>query len=224
MLNHSYSSLIENLSATIARAEIAHPLRVAIDGRTAAGKTTFAGELAAALTAAGRPVIQTSIDGFHRPKAERYARGRRSPEGYYHDARDLDAVKRLLLAPLGPDGDRLYRTASFDLENDKPIDQTPTRAPADAILLVDGTFLQRPELSDDWDFVIFIDVSAEISLARGVARDQDMLGGTEDALSLYKERYLPAFSLYEQACNPHKGANVVIDNRDWTRPKAVFRT
>jgi uridine kinase len=31
----------------------------------------------------GCPVIRTSIDGFHRPKAERYLRGRHSAEGYY---------------------------------------------------------------------------------------------------------------------------------------------
>jgi hypothetical protein len=64
----------------------------------------------AAVQDKGRPVIRTSIDGFHRPKAERYARGRYSAEGYYYDARDLAAIKALLLAPLGPGGDR--RTAS----------------------------------------------------------------------------------------------------------------
>jgi pantothenate kinase-related protein Tda10 len=44
------------------------PVRVAIDGRTASGKTTLADELAAAVGQAGRPVIRTSIDGFHRPR------------------------------------------------------------------------------------------------------------------------------------------------------------
>ncbi len=60
-------------------------LRVAVDGRTASGKTTLADELGVAVEAAGRPVVRTSIDGFHRPRAERHARGRYSAEGYYHD-------------------------------------------------------------------------------------------------------------------------------------------
>src|SRR5450759_1567169 len=41
-----------------------HPLRVAIDGIDAAGKTTLADELAPLIEAQGRPVIRASIDGF----------------------------------------------------------------------------------------------------------------------------------------------------------------
>jgi uridine kinase len=55
----------------------------------------------------------------------------------------------------GRKGDRLYRTQSFDLENDVPVEQEPQLAPADAILVVDGTFLQRPELRDGWDITDF---------------------------------------------------------------------
>src|SRR5204862_4399367 len=98
--------VLDELATSIANVRLAHPVRVAIDGRGGSGKTTLAAELATLLVARGRPVIRTSIDGFHRPKAERYARGRTSPEGYYYDARDLTAMMTLLLAPLGPNGDR----------------------------------------------------------------------------------------------------------------------
>ncbi len=64
--------------------------------------TTFANELAAVVAHRNREVIGTSVDGFHRPKSKRYVRGRYSPEGYYFDARDLDAIRALLLNPLGP--------------------------------------------------------------------------------------------------------------------------
>src|SRR5262249_24209401 len=150
-----------------------HPVRVAIDGRLGSGKTMLADELAALLSAHRRPVIRTSIDGFHRPKAERYARGRTSPEGYYYGSRDLDAVTRLLLAPLGPGGDRCYRTASFDLENDRPIDDHPRTAETDAVLIVDGTFLQRPELAGGFDVTIYVATTDEIATARGIARDAE---------------------------------------------------
>ena len=94
-------AVLERLCASILALEISGPLRVAIDGRTASGKTIFADELAALVEARGRKPIRTSIDGFHNPKAERYARGRYSAEGYYFDARDLSAFA-YFVAPLGP--------------------------------------------------------------------------------------------------------------------------
>ncbi len=74
---------IERLARKILSRHSSRPTRVAIDGRTASGKTTLADELSQKIKQAKRPVIRTSIDGFHRPKVERYARGRYSAEGYY---------------------------------------------------------------------------------------------------------------------------------------------
>jgi uridine kinase len=51
-------------------------VRVGVDGVDGAGKTTFAAELAAALRDLGRPGDEFSVDGWHRVRAERYARGR----------------------------------------------------------------------------------------------------------------------------------------------------
>ena len=73
------------------------------------------------------------------------------------------AIAALLLAPLGPSGDRQYRTASFDLDADQPIQQEPRTAAEDAILIVDGTFLQRPELQNHWDITVFVRNSAEVA-------------------------------------------------------------
>lgn len=73
-----------------------HRLRVAVDGRTAAGKTSFAHELAQALRA--------SLDDFKRPWRERHLYDRVSGEGYYRNAQDQDAVVDLLLRPAGPSG------------------------------------------------------------------------------------------------------------------------
>jgi uridine kinase len=196
---------------------------VAIDGRTASGKSTLAEEMASLIRSKGCPVIRTSIDGFHRPKAERYARGRYSPEGYYYDARDLAAVRKLLLGPLGPEGDRLYRTQSFDLENDTAVEQEPELAPADAILIVDGTFLQRLELGDCWDVTIFVKTSERTSEHRGVTRDIGRLGGEDVARQLYAERYRPAFALYERLCAPEKSADVLLVNEDFWHPQIYIR-
>jgi uridine kinase len=214
--------VLESLAARIAGLSLARPVRIAIDGRTASGKTTVSDELADCLRQSGRTVIRSSIDGFHRPKAERYARGRHSAQGYY-DSRDLSAVMTLLLEPLGPGGNRRYRTASFDLEQDRPIEQEPLTAPADAILIVDGTFLQRGELRDGWDLTIFVQTSDDIAARRGIGRDVALLGGREAARRLYAERYGPAGDLYERLCAPASIADAVLDNDDVARPHLRIR-
>ncbi len=56
--------LLNELADRLAAIEREHPLRVAIDGVDASGKTTFADELALLVEARGRSVIRASIDGF----------------------------------------------------------------------------------------------------------------------------------------------------------------
>lgn len=217
------ATLLNDLAVMIASVESARPIRVAIDGRTASGKTTLANELADCLKAKGRDVIRTSIDGFHRPRAERYARGRHSAEGYYYDARDLPAINVLLLSPLGPGGDRWYRTASFDLDNDRPVEQDPQIAAVDAILIVDGTFLQRPELRHGWDLAVFVETSEHVSEQRGIDRDAGHLGGAKAARQLYADRYRPAFDLYQRLCAPASAADAIFNNDNFDQPALRLR-
>ncbi|MGZ4334790.1 MAG: uridine kinase [Gaiellaceae bacterium] len=73
------------------------PARVAVDGVTAAGKSTFADELAARTVL---PAIRVRVDDFHRPSAERHARGE-GPESYYHDTFDLGKLRAALLGSPG---------------------------------------------------------------------------------------------------------------------------
>ncbi len=206
------ASVISAIAHQIDACSRSSPVRVAIDGRTASGKTTLADELALWIDQLGRPTIRASVDGFHRPKAERYRRGRMSAEGYYHDARNLDDFIRLLLAPLGPDGDRMIRTESFDLDTDQPIDGVPWLAPENAVLVVDGTFLQRPELAPHWDIAIYVSTDPTTCMERGMARDSHLLGGAENARQMYLERYQPAYALYTSETDPETSADLILDN------------
>jgi len=86
------SQLLEELASRIIQIEQPHPIRVAIDGPDAAGKTVLAQELVTPLQAYGRPVIRASIDGFHHPARIRYRRGPTSAEGYYHDSFNYRAL------------------------------------------------------------------------------------------------------------------------------------
>ena len=84
-----------------------------------------------------------------------------SAGGYYFDAHDRDAMCRVLLDPLGPDGDRRFRTAVYH-HAVLPI----ATAPADAVLFFDGVFLLRPELVARWDLSILMSVTFDRTVDR----------------------------------------------------------
>ena len=73
--------ILEQLAGLIVAIGRPHPVRVAIDGVDAAGKTMLADELTPLIEARGRPAIRASADGFHNPRVIRYRRGADSPEG-----------------------------------------------------------------------------------------------------------------------------------------------
>ena len=127
------AEVLAEVASTIEALTLGRPRRIAIDGITAAGKTTFANDLATELRQRGATVLRVSMDGFHNPQATRYRQGRGSADGYYEDAYDTDSIRRHLLDPLGPGGDRHYRTAVIDLATDEPADAPPIEAPLDAI-------------------------------------------------------------------------------------------
>jgi uridine kinase len=94
--------VLRRLADLVVALDRPHPIRVAIDGIDAAGKTTLGDALAPLIRRRGRPVIRASVDGFHRPRADRYRRGAESPEGYLQDAFDYPALRAALLDPLDP--------------------------------------------------------------------------------------------------------------------------
>ncbi|MGD9092852.1 MAG: hypothetical protein PVF74_08380 [Anaerolineales bacterium] len=195
-----------------------HPLRVAVDGVDAAGKTTIADELAQRIEHRGRSVIRASLDGFHRPRVDRYRRGVNSPEGYYYDSFDYVAIVDNLLMPLGPGGNRRYCRALFDYRANKPINQPLEVAVEDAVLLIDGVFLLRQELNRYWDFRIFVDVDFEVAVGRAVTRDCEGLGTSEEVLRRYWERYVPGQLIYIESVQPKRNANIILNNDEFANP------
>jgi uridine kinase len=200
------------LARRITAMQLGHPTRVAVDGVTASGKSTLAQEITDAVSELGRPVIHVSMDGFHHPRARRHRQGRESASGYYEDAYDFAALARCLLEPLGRAGDRRYRTSVIDLETDTATAEPVRMAPEDAVLVVDGTFLQRPEILDLWDERIWVDTPLKVARRRGVDRDGALLGGAEAAECLFVKRYHAAAQLYIDAVAPAGRATVVFGN------------
>ncbi|MBV9281921.1 MAG: uridine kinase [Chloroflexi bacterium] len=206
--------LLDELAARILALGRPHPIRVAVDGIDAAGKTMLADRLAGPIEEWGWDVIRASIDGFHQPRAQRYRQGVDSPEGYYHDSFDYPSVRRDLLLPLGPGGSRRYRRAVFDHRTDAPAPAPWESASGNAVLLVDGIFLLRPELDDLWDYRIFLDVDFEVALQRAERRDAGLFGSPAAVRDRYLRRYFPAQRRYLETVRPTERANAVIQNDD----------
>lgn len=186
-------------------------VRLAVDGRDGAGKTVFADELAAVLGSAGRTVVRASVDGFHRPRAERYRRGRTSALGYWLDAFDYARLASALLDPFGR-GEPV-RTAVHDVRTDAALDLPVIPVGPDDVLIVDGVFVHRDELAAWWDFSLYLYVDLAVSLARMVARD-----GLPSAAT---PRYTGAHRLYVEACDPLRRASAVVDNTDLGAPRMI---
>jgi uridine kinase len=211
--------LNSHLASQITSLPAPHPLRVAIDGVDAAGKTTLADELAGALASHDRSAIRASIDGFHNPASVRYRRGSNSPEGYYRDSFNYRALLEELLEPLGPGGSRRYRRAVFDFRTDSHTATAFEEAAPESVLLFDGVFLLRPELSPVWDLSILLLTEPSIALARAETRDLEMFGSSIAIRHRYEQRYLPGQRLYFAEADPVRRADFVIDNNDPTDPE-----
>ncbi len=215
--------LVHDLADLIAMVDRSHPVRVAIDGVDAAGKTMLADELVQLLEDRGRAVLRASIDGFHRTRDERYRRGLDSPEGYYYDSFDYEALRSLLLLPLGPGGSRNYQRACFDFRSNEPVEEPPRHAPLDSVLLFDGVFLLRPELEDCWDYRVFLAVDFEETVRRASMRDQPLFGSESAALQRYWTRYVPGQKLYLKEAQPQERADVIVENTDISHPRLLVR-
>ena len=208
------SELLEKLLENILALKHNRPLLVAIDGIDAAGKTILAKELADELRERGAHVIESSIDGFHNPRAIRYKRGADSPEGYYRDSFNIAALKVLLLDPLKT-GDLRYKAKAFDYTIDKGIISSLTEAEPDSILVFDGVFTHQPELREYWDYSIYRHIDEAESLRRGVARNP---GDEAEARRKYNVRYIAGQRLYHADAEPKKHADIIIDNNDPENP------
>jgi uridine kinase len=171
----------------------------------------LADELVEPLRRAGRQVVRASVDGFHNPRAVRYARGPDSPEGYFLDSFDYAALKRELLEPLGPTGDGRFRTVVFDYRTDRAVQSPRQVAPRDAVLLFDGVFLSRAELRGAWDMTVWVDVPFEVTVERAIARDARRGGDAAHARQI-RAPLRAGQRLYLAQCRPLEQADIVFDN------------
>jgi uridine kinase len=74
-----------------------------------------------------------------------------------------------------------------------------------------------------WDFRVFVDIDVEDALRRGPLRDRAWMDSLAVAKERYERRYAPGDRIYLETVRPIDRADVMVDNRDVTRPRLWSR-
>ena len=156
---------------------------VAVDGLTGSGTASLSDELADAFRAAGSQVERVSMDAYLRADAHASS----SAQAYYDSAYDYEGFRSGVLVPfrrgeVGPEGD--------------------------AVLLVDGVFLLRPELAGVWQSTVCLFVPADDAFGRAHLDPQSVRADAE--------------RLYLHRVDPRRKALANIDNTDPDHPRRTF--
>ncbi len=138
--------------------DLLKPFVLAIDGRSASGKTTFASRLSEIV---GAPVIHT--DDFFRP---------RNKEGEleiseYSGNFDIERFKNEAVCGIASGKD--FCVSAFDCKKGM-ITETLKYSRSD-VYIVEGAYSLHPELGKYWDLSLFFDVDSETQQKRIVNRN-----------------------------------------------------
>lgn len=215
------TTLLRELRDEVRRSYKAGRVIIAVDGIDGAGKTVFADGLADVFAEDGASVFRASVDGFHRPRTERYARGRDSPEGFYLDSYDEATLRRVLIDPFR-EGATMpstgFQLAAWDVDRDVPAEARWVTGPEDAVLIIDGIFLHRPTLRGLWHWSVWLEVPTDVATRRMALRD----GSDPDPAAPTNHRYRAGQDLYLREASPSRAASVIIDNSDPEHPHREY--
>ena len=154
---------------------------VAVDGRCAAGKTTFALELARRLEA---NVI--AMDDFFLPPTLRTEKRLAQPGGNVHHERFMQEV----LAPLAAGTAFSYGVFDcgvMDITGKKRVEPKP-------VAIIEGSYSMHPALRSAYDLGIFLTVEPEEQKRRLLAREGDA------GAAAFLEKWIPLEERYFAAC------------------------
>lgn len=168
---------------------------IAIDGRSAAGKTSLARELAR-MTGAG--VVH--MDDFFLPVRLRTAGRLAEPGGNVHYERFLQEV----IPGLRENGAFAYRR--FDCHSMQPgeLCRVPEAEGDAALRIVEGAYSCHPIFGEYADLKVFVDVEPDVQLARIERR------GGREALEAFRTRWIPLEETYFSACSVREAADIIL--------------
>lgn len=181
------------VAITRAIGEIAQPCMVAIDGRSAAGKSTLADRVRASLN---QKVALIRGDDFYRVMDEDQRFRLPPEEGYLQDF-DWQRLRTEALEPL-----RRGEVATFRVFDWQTGDLGYERVePPTPVILAEGVYMSRPELRDLFDLVVWVETPARLRNRRQAGRDD-----TTD----WVHRWHRAEDHYVETVHPAESADILV--------------
>ena len=145
--------------------------------------------VAAAVSAAGRPVARVRAGDFLHPRSVRLEHGADDPDAGYERWVDHQGLRREVLDPMGPGGALTWLPTLRDPLADRATRALPVHAVPGTVVVVDGPFLLRWETADAFDLSVHLDVSPAALGRRLPASDVTRVTG---AWELYTSQTRPA--------------------------------
>lgn len=154
---------------------------VGIDGPGAAGKSSLARDVAAAVPGS----VIVAVDDFARPSVPEW---------------DWARFQREVADPLLTGRSARYRAWHWDADSPGELRVVP---PA-RLVIVEGVSATRREVRLPWAMTVWVDAPAEVRLQR--ARDRD----GEAMLSVWLERWIPSEEAYVEREHPQQRVDLVV--------------
>lgn len=171
--------------------EAGRPVRIAIDGPCASGKTTLGCWLRRVYAGA-----LISMDDFFLPQARKTAQRLQTPGGNVDHERFAEEILR------HPRGAALtYRPFNCAVQETG----SPVFLPAHQLLIVEGSYSQHPTLRDAYDLCVFLDISRETQRQRILSRNPPSLQ------TRFFNEWIPLENAYFDACHPKQHAELTFE-------------
>jgi uridine kinase len=192
------------------------PFVVGITGVDCSGKSSFTNAFEDFLRSRKIETQIIGIDDFHNPKAWRYS-GKNQTDNYFNRSFDLSTVIDKLLVSIRAGKSFTIALPRLNPDTDEYDSAKKYRFSENTVVLFEGVFLFRKELSPYIDYKIFLDISFEECKRRAILRD------SRATLLKYDEKYIPGQRYYMGLYPPDRTADLVIDNSDFSHPRIVTR-
>lgn len=185
---------------------------IGIDGLGGSGKTTLAQSIQRELLDGSRQTVLIHLDDHIVPSSHRYHTGMPQWREYYELQWEVIGLKSTLFDFL-TSPHLLFHVPFYDKHTDRII-QKQLDVQEDAVVLVEGVFLQRPEWIEYFDAVIFVDCPFHTRKGRVTSRD-GYLGDEAAILKAYETRYWPAEDYYMDTIRPKEQATICYRQNEW---------
>lgn len=174
------------------------PFIIAIDGRCGAGKTTLATALKNAIERrVPKPIIKViHMDDFY-PRPEQRTEDRyKTPGGNVDHERFKDEVLEKLLT------NKAFSYRPFDCMSMKLLE--PVSVEPSHVVIVEGSYCLHPELRDNYDLKVFLDIDSMEQ------RERILLRNGEEKLTQFIQRWIPLEELYFDHCAVRECADITL--------------